>query len=285
MSDDQFLRMVEALLFASGQPLSTAELKTRVPEDVDLDGILESLVAFYEPRGVNLVNVGGKWQFRTAPDLAFLLRKEVEESRKLSRAAVETLAIIAYHQPVTRAEIEDIRGVSLSKGTLDVLMEAGWIKPRGRKKIPGRPLTYGTTDDFLIHFGLETIKDLPGLEDLKAAGLLDHVNLGVLDFKEPGEKDDDEPELPLDGDEEGDADLSRDREDLENALETAGDETPDEDFVSETGQKDEISDQNDAIEDDLEADYEPEPLIDEDDELIDEDEADEQDKKPYNVAE
>jgi len=195
---DQHQRMIEALLFASAEPLSEADLRTHLPEDVDVRAIIDRLVADYAERGVNLIEVGGKWLFRTAPDLAFLLRKELEEPRKLSRAAVETLAIIAYHQPVTRAEIEAIRGVSLSKGTLDVLMEAGWVKPRGRKRVPGRPLTFGTTEAFLVHFGLKDIRDLPGLDELKAAGLLEHVNLAVIGFDDPNA----EAELPLGDDEE-----------------------------------------------------------------------------------
>ncbi len=198
MINDEHLRMVEALLFASAEPLSEAALAERVPEGADVPAILAALSEHYAPRGVNLVSVAGKWMFRTAADLAFLLRKELEEPRRLSRAAVETLAIVAYHQPVTRAEIEEIRGVGLSKGTLDVLMEAGWVKPRGRKRTPGRPVTYGTSESFLVHFGLSSIDDLPGIEELKAAGLLDHVNLGVLSFNEPKEEGEEaEEELPL----------------------------------------------------------------------------------------
>ncbi|RIK94432.1 MAG: SMC-Scp complex subunit ScpB [Proteobacteria bacterium] len=198
MINDEHLRMVEALLFASAEPLSEAALAERVPEGADVAAILTALSEHYAPRGVNLVSVAGKWMFRTAADLAFLLRKELEEPRRLSRAAVETLAIVAYHQPVTRAEIEEIRGVGLSKGTLDVLMEAGWVKPRGRKRTPGRPVTYGTSESFLVHFGLASVDDLPGIEELKAAGLLDHVNLGVLSFNEPKEEGEEaEEELPL----------------------------------------------------------------------------------------
>lgn len=185
---DQYARMVEALLFASARPLGLDDLADCVPEDVDVATIIEGLRDHYEGRGVNLVEVAGKWMFRTATDLAFLLRKELEEPRKLSRAAVETLAIIAYHQPVTRAEIEDVRGVAVSRGTLDVLMEAGWVRPRGRRQTPGRPVTYGTTEDFLVHFGLPSVKDLPGLEELKAAGLLDNVNVGLVDFSLAGDR-------------------------------------------------------------------------------------------------
>ena len=172
-SDLSGQRMIEALLFASSEPLSLEELTLRVPEGTDVLGLLEELQSIYAPRGVNLVKLAGKWCFRTADDLAYLMRRNVEEQRKLSRAALETLAIIAYHQPVTRAEIEEIRGVSTSKGTLDVLLETTWIRMRGRRRTPGRPVTYGTTEQFLIHFGLENVKDLPGLEELKGAGLLD----------------------------------------------------------------------------------------------------------------
>src|SRR3954471_12704878 len=167
------LRLIEALLFAAGEPLDNKTLRERLPEGVDIDATMRRLQAEYAPRGVNLVRVAGKWMFRTANDLAWLLARDTVEPKKLSRAANETLAIIAYHQPVTRAEIEDIRGVSVSKGTIDVLMETGWVRPRGRRKAPGRPLTFGTTETFLAHFGLEVIGDLPGLDELKGTGLLD----------------------------------------------------------------------------------------------------------------
>jgi len=167
------IRLVEALIFASAEPLTERMLANRLPEGADVKGLLKALQLMYEDRGVNLVRAGSSWAFRTAPDLAELLNKEVEVARKMSRAAIETLAIIAYHQPVTRAEIEEIRGVSISKGTLDVLLEEEWIKPRGRRQTPGRPLQWGTTDFFLDHFGLEAVRDLPGIDELKAAGLLD----------------------------------------------------------------------------------------------------------------
>lgn len=172
-------RMVEALLFASEKPLSVGDMEERVPDGVDVECHLTALEELYEGRGVQLVQVAGKYMFRTADDLAFLLRREVDEPRKLSRAAVETLAIIAYHQPCTRSEIEEIRGVTISKGTLDVLMEAGWVRMAGRRRTPGRPVTYGTTEEFLVHFGVESIKDLPGLQELKAAGLLDSVDTAL----------------------------------------------------------------------------------------------------------
>ena len=167
------LRLLEALLFAAAVPLDEAQLARRLPNGVNVRDALMRLKAEYATRGVNLVKVGKKWTFRTASDLSWLLTKFTKETRKLSRAAIETLAIIAYHQPVTRAEVEEIRGVAVSPGTFDVLMATGWIRLRGRRKAPGRPLTYGTTEAFLEHFGLEEVGDLPGLEELRGAGLLD----------------------------------------------------------------------------------------------------------------
>ena len=167
------IRRLEALLFAASEPLDIKALAGALDGDEDVEALLAELQQQYHDRGVSLVRVSGKWQFRTAEDLSYLLERQQKEERKLSRAALETLAIVAYHQPVTRAEIEAIRGVSTSPGTLDVLMETSWIRPRGRRRAPGRPLTYGTTELFLTHFGLDAIKDLPGLADLKAAGLLD----------------------------------------------------------------------------------------------------------------
>ncbi|MEZ7879352.1 MAG: SMC-Scp complex subunit ScpB [Rhodospirillales bacterium] len=171
--DPLHMRIIEALIFASPEPVSERAIQSRLPDDVDLSALLIELQTHYESRGVNLVRAGKSWAFRTAQDVSELLNKEVDVGRAPSRAAIETLAICAYHQPVTRAEIEEIRGVSLSKGTLDLLFEANWIKPRGRRQTPGRPVTWGTTDAFLDHFGLNDIRDLPGMEDLKAAGLLE----------------------------------------------------------------------------------------------------------------
>ena len=171
--DPLHMRIIEALIFASPEPVSERAIQSRLPDDVDLSALLIKLQTHYESRGVNLVRAGKSWAFRTAQDVSELLNKEVDVGRAPSRAAIETLAICAYHQPVTRAEIEEIRGVSLSKGTLDLLFEANWIKPRGRRQTPGRPVTWGTTDAFLDHFGLNDIRDLPGMEDLKAAGLLE----------------------------------------------------------------------------------------------------------------
>ena len=167
------LRLLEALLFASAEPMDEKTLSARMPGDADIKSALRSLQAEYAIRGVNLVNVAGKWAFRTANDLAWLMARDVVEPRKLSRAALETLAIVAYHQPVTRAEIEEVRGVSTSKGSLDVLLETGWVRLRGRRKAPGRPVTFGTTEAFLSHFGLEALADLPGVEELKGAGILE----------------------------------------------------------------------------------------------------------------
>ncbi|ACF01693.1 segregation and condensation protein B [Rhodopseudomonas palustris TIE-1] len=200
------LRLLEALLFASPEPLDQAALAKRMPEGVDVKVALKQLQEDYASRGVNLVRIANKWTFRTAGDLAWLMTRESTETRKLSRAAIEMLAIIAYHQPITRVEIEEIRGVATSKGTLDVLLETGWIKPRGRRKTPGRPLTFGTTEAFLSQFSLESLTDLPGLEELKGTGLLDtRLPTG---FSVPTPSDD--PALREDEDplEPGDLDLS-----------------------------------------------------------------------------
>ena len=199
------LRLLEALLFAASEPLDERTLSRHLPAGVDVRASLRRLQIEYAPRGVNLVHVGNRWMFRTANDLAWLLTHEAVESKKLSRAAIETLAIIAYHQPVARAEIEQIRGVSAAKGTLDVLLETGWIRPRGRRKAPGRPLTYGTTADFLSHFGLEALGDLPGLDDLKGLGLFDGTLPTGFNVPEPS----DDPALRADEDplEPGDIDL------------------------------------------------------------------------------
>jgi len=172
------LRALEAALFAAEAPMTPAELTAATGVE-NSKAALAELAALYEGRGIELVERGGRWRMQTAPDLAHILRREREEPRKLSRAAIETLAIIAYHEPVSRAEIEAIRGVQISKGTLDTLIEAGWVKPAGRREVPGRPLTYATTPGFLDHFGLASRKDLPGIEDLRAAGLLDPIDLAM----------------------------------------------------------------------------------------------------------
>lgn len=202
------LRIIEALLFAASEPMDETRLAAHIKDPAEIGGLIEELRTFYATRGINLVRVAGKWAFRTAQDLGYLLEKHALEERRLSRAALETLAIIAYHQPVTRAEIEEIRGVTTSKGTLDVLMETGWIRPRGRRRAPGKPVTYGTTEQFLSHFGLDGVKDLPGLAELKGAGLLDS-NLPP-DFAVPEPKDIAAlmpDELPLDSAEEEMAEL------------------------------------------------------------------------------
>lgn len=200
MSHPDHIRLMEALLFASSAPLTAREMHERMPEGADIGGILAALQKHYEGRGVHLIERDGAWAFRTAPDLSAALQLEREVQKKLSRAAMETLAIIAYHQPITRAEVENIRGVATHKGTLDALMEMGWIKPGRRRETPGRPLTWVSTTSFLDHFGLESIMDLPGLDDLKASGLLDRrpaveaVPQADDLFALPGEnEDEDEP--------------------------------------------------------------------------------------------
>lgn len=168
----ELVRMIEAILFASSEPVTIRAIQEYLPQETNIEQAIALLIDDYSRRGVNLKKIGDSYGFRTAPDLAYLLNREEAQQRKLSRAALEVLAIIAYHQPVTRAEIEEIRGVETSKGTLDLVMEAGWVKIRGRRKTPGRPVTYGTTQDFLDHFDLSEIRDLPGMEELKGAGLL-----------------------------------------------------------------------------------------------------------------
>jgi segregation and condensation protein B len=196
------MRILEAILFASSEPVDEKTLAQRMPAGVDLKQVLNLLKDEYAPRGVNLVRINGKWTFRTANDLAWLLTREAVQPRKLSRAAIETLAVIAYHQPVTRAEVEDIRGVTMSKGTIDVLLETGWIRPRGRRKVPGRPITYGTTEGFVSHFGLDQLSDLPGLDELRGSGMLDgHLppNFSVpIPSDDPALRDDEDPLEPGD---------------------------------------------------------------------------------------
>ncbi len=182
IAHDPAVRAVEATLFAAVAPMTIDQIRAYVGEDIDVAAALKTLQESYDGRGIELVCRGRAWHFQTAADLAYLLRRDRQESRKLSRAAVETLSIIAYHEPVSRAEIEAIRGVQISKGTLDVLMEADWVRPAGRREMPGRPLTYATTTAFLAHFGLESRRDLPGIQDLKAAGLLDPVDLAAIDL-------------------------------------------------------------------------------------------------------
>lgn len=197
---DADVRAVEATLFAAEQPMTADQIRNYVGDSVDVTVALTKLAEHYDGRGIELVQRGKSWHFQTAADLAHLLRREREESRKLSRAAVETLAIIAYHEPVSRAEIEAIRGVQISKGTLDVLMEAGWVRPAGRREVPGRPLIYATTAGFLQHFGLTSRKDLPGIDDLKAAGLLDPIDMALGDMQFEGQENDGELEIGEDND-------------------------------------------------------------------------------------
>ena len=220
------LRILEALLFAAAEPLDENTLKSHLSEDEDISALLEELQGFYAGRGVNLVKVAGKWHFRTAEDLAYLLERYAAVERRLSKAALETLAIIAYHQPVTRAEIEQIRGVSTSVGTLDILLQTGWIRLRGRRRAPGRPVTYGTTDAFLSHFGLESIKDLPGLGELRASGLLDGNLPPDFAVPEPSDVAALMPdELPLEATEEDDEEGPETRDD--SLLPLSDDEEPD----------------------------------------------------------
>jgi len=167
------IRAVEALLFASSDPLDEKTLKDMLPVDTDIEEIMNNLLSLYKGRGVELKKINNKWMFKTASDLSFIMQKEAKIQKKLSKAALETLSIIAYHQPVSRAEIEEIRGVTVSPGTIDTLMEINWVKIKGRRKTPGNPITYGTTDEFLVHFDLENTKELPGLDELKSTGLLD----------------------------------------------------------------------------------------------------------------
>jgi len=221
------LRILEALLFATAEPVTERVIAERLNQGADVPGLLEELKGMYAGRGVELLQASGRWSFRTAPDVSERLKLEKLVPRKLSRAAIETLAIIAYHQPVTRAEIEEIRGVAVSTGTLDILLEEGWIRPRGRKQVPGRPVMWGTSNSFLDHFGLESIQDLPGIDELRAAGLLDSRR-GVSAYSTRGGEDtllfdtdeSDDAFEPLDGGEGGEEDTGGD--------EGEADETPQE---------------------------------------------------------
>jgi segregation and condensation protein B len=195
--DTEIERRVEALLFAAAGPLSAADMARRLPEDADVGRALSRLVDRYRDRGVTLQCVADRWSLRTAPDLSFLMTEEREEPRRLSKAALETLAIVAYHQPVTRAEIESVRGVSLSKGTLDQLLEMGFVRLRGRRRTPGRPVTYGTADRFLEHFGLASLSDMPGVQEMKAAGLLDMSMPSGFEVPDPGRASDGDDDLDL----------------------------------------------------------------------------------------
>jgi segregation and condensation protein B len=197
---DDLERRIEALLFAAAAPLSVEEIARRLPEGADVGGTLTALIDRYKGRGVELECVAGRWRFRTAPDLSFLMTEEREEPRRLSKAALETLAIIAYHQPVTRAEIESVRGVSISKGTLDLLLEMGFVRLKGRRRTPGRPVTYATADRFMEHFGLASLYDLPGVQEMKAAGLLDLSLPAGFEVPDPSRGDGEEEDPVEDGD-------------------------------------------------------------------------------------
>jgi segregation and condensation protein B len=199
------LRLLEALLFAAPSPVDEGAIKQRLPEGVDIPALIDELTAFYAPRGVNIVHVAGGWTIRTAPDLAPRLKLTQKVGRKLSRAAIETLAIVAYHQPVTRAEIEEIRGVIISKGTLDTLMEAGWIVPKGRKQTVGRPVTWVTTEAFLLHFGLAALSDLPGIDELRAAGLIGPRPISTLSETIGAPAEDRLPDVPGENEDEDSA--------------------------------------------------------------------------------
>ena len=196
--DPQHIRLLEAVLYASNEPLTERLMKNRLPEGASLKALLKHIQKDFANRGVQLVQRGKTWAFRTAPDLTTLLNKEVKVPRKMSRAAIETMAIISYHQPVTRGEIEEIRGVTISRGTIDILLELGWIGPRGRRQVPGRPMTWGTTDAFLDHFGLESTDDLPGVEELKAAGLLDASPAIQIYRSQMNEDGEEQGVLPID---------------------------------------------------------------------------------------
>ena len=215
------IRIVEAVLFAAEEPLDMNSISLHLPSGYPISDLLDKLESDYEARGVQLKKIGRKYAFRTSDDLSDALHKHIVSQRKLSRAGLETLAIIAYHQPVTRAEIEDIRGVSVFKGTLDVLLETGWVKLRGRRKVPGRPITYGTSDGFLSQFGLEALSDLPGIDELKAAGLLDNRLPSGFSIPEPN-ADLNPDEDPLDADDTGNEFL--DDEPLEMDLPNEGNE-------------------------------------------------------------
>ena len=228
------VRILEAVIFAAPEPVDEARLASYLKAGDDLAAVLADVQAMYAGRGFGLTKVAGKWAFRTADDLSWVLERQSKQARRLSKAGMETLAIVAYHQPVTRAEIEEVRGVTISKGTLDVLMEVGWVRPRGRRRAPGKPITYGTTEQFLEHFGLEAVKDLPGIADLKAAGLLD-ANLPP-DFKMPAPTDIAAlmpDELPLESGDEGDEPLQTELE-LEPIDEEGGEEACAGDDTDET---------------------------------------------------
>jgi segregation and condensation protein B len=273
------LRLLEALLFASPSPVDLDAMRQRLPEGADIAALLDELTAIYAPRGVNIVHVGGGWTIRTAADLAPRLKLTHKVARKLSRAAIETLAIVAYHQPVTRAEIEEIRGVVISKGTLDTLMEAGWIVPKGRKQTAGRPVTWVTTEAFLLHFGLASLSDLPGIDELRAAGLIgprpDIIlteTIGVAAEERlpdvPGENDDE------DSDDEAEAEIEEMIVAEGEAVVVEGEAAAEEEAVAEA----EADAEDEADDDDLDDDKDGDSDGDEEDDADDEDEDDDGDE-------
>ncbi len=294
-SDPQLLRLLEAVLFASAEPMDEATIATRLPEGTDIAALIAELAATYANRGVNLVQAGGMWMFRTAEDLAPMMRVYATQARKLSRAAIETLAICAYHQPITRAEMEEIRGVGLSKGTIDMLFEQGWIMPRGRRQTPGKPVTWGTTEKFLVDFGLDSLEALPGVDELKAAGLLDkRPAIQITDAALPLE--DDEPPQGENGEgnplaeddrlmEDAAADFDNGapavaKSDAEEGDDTDSDDDSDEDSDSDDEDTDDESDDDDDDDDDDDEESDDEDTDDESDDDDDDEESDDEDDEP-----
>ncbi len=296
--DPQVARLLEAILFAAAEPLDEATIASRLPDGADVAALIAEVAEIYANRGVNLVEAGGKWFFRTAEDLAPMMRVYSQQARKLSRAAIETLAICAYHQPITRAEMEEIRGVGLSKGTIDMLFEQGWIMPRGRRQTPGKPVTWGTTEKFLVDFGLTSLEALPGVDELKAAGLLDkRPAIQITDAALPLENDE-----PMQGESgEGNPLAEDDRlmvdaaADFDNGApnfpraeensggdaedeDGGGDDEDDEDEDFDDESDDEDSDDDDADDDEDEDESDDDETDDEDDDFDDDDEDDEDDE-------
>jgi segregation and condensation protein B len=293
MSEDRFqlIRLLEAMLFAAAEPLPAAALSKRMPEGANVAELLLELQTLYANRGVNLVHHENLWCFRTASDLADRLAIETTVTRKLSRAAIETLAIVSYHQPVTRAEIEEIRGVALSQGTLDKLLEVGWIKPKGRRQTPGRPVTWVTTDEFLIHFGLESLDALPGVEELKATGLLDArpaistLGAGVMAGLQSGsvdsdaDEESDEEEQAGNGSDSDPFEMPDERAPRDESEDEAASSDEDEDFDEGDAEEDDTDDleEVDGEDEDADSDDEEEASAEDDDDLDDEEESDDED--------
>jgi segregation and condensation protein B len=294
MSEDRFqlIRLLEAMLFAAAEPLPAAALSKRMPEGANVAELLLELQTLYANRGVNLVHHENLWCFRTASDLADRLAIETTVTRKLSRAAIETLAIVSYHQPVTRAEIEEIRGVALSQGTLDKLLEVGWIKPKGRRQTPGRPVTWVTTDEFLIHFGLESLDALPGVEELKATGLLDArpaistLGAGVMAGLQSGsvdsdaDEESDEEEQAGNGSDSDPFEMPDERAPRDESEDEAASSDEDEDFDEGDAEEDDTDDleEVDGEDDDADSDDEEEASAEDDDDLDDDDEEESDDE-------